>query len=149
MKLCYNPDPSMKVVRLFEEKSAREGWHSVIKDASRYVEVFGLYLKLEYPETMCVTDNNKEVNGKKVKGCIAKARYEEVRAKVKEEKWQGKRICNRWEDVHLEQALLGLVAGRYPRMWSLVYKNFTKSYFQQRYSIKIWWGQVAVESNGV
>ena len=40
-----------------------------------------------------------------------------MRAKVKEEKWQGKRICNRWKDVHLEQeiALLGLVAGRHPR----------------------------------
>ena len=39
-----------------------------------------------------------------IKGCIAKERQEEVRAKlVKEEKWQGKMICNRWEDVHLEQ----------------------------------------------
>ena len=35
--------------------------------------------------------------------CIAKACQEEVRAKVKEEKWQGKMISNRWEDVHLEQ----------------------------------------------
>ena len=52
---------------------------------------------------MCVTDDGKEVNGKKVKGCIAKARQEEVRAKVKEEKWQGKMISNRWEDVHIEQ----------------------------------------------
>ena len=52
---------------------------------------------------MCVTDDGKEVNGKKVKGCIAKVCQEEVRAKVKEEKWQGKMISNRWEDVHLEQ----------------------------------------------
>ena len=52
---------------------------------------------------MCVTDDSKEVNGKKVKVCIAKACQEEVRAKVKEEKWQGKMISNRWEDVHLEQ----------------------------------------------
>ena len=73
MKLYYNPDPSMRAVKFFEEKSVRGGWHSVIKDASRYVEVFGLHLKLEYPEPMSVTDNNKEVNGKKVKGCIAKA----------------------------------------------------------------------------
>ena len=33
-----------------------------------------------------VTDDGKEVNEKKVKGCIAKARQEEVQAKVKEEK---------------------------------------------------------------
>jgi len=61
---------------------------------------------------MCVTDDGKEVNGKKVMGCIAKALQEEVRARVKEEKWQGKMISNRWEDVHLEQgdclAWLGL-----------------------------------------
>ena len=34
-------------------------------------------------------------------------------------------------------------------MWLLVYKNFTKSYFQQRFSIKIWWEQVAAERKGV
>ena len=31
MKLYYNPDPSMEAVRLFEEKSVRGAWHSVIK----------------------------------------------------------------------------------------------------------------------
>ena len=30
MKLYYNPDPSKEAVRLFEEKSVRGGWHSVI-----------------------------------------------------------------------------------------------------------------------
>ena len=98
MKLYYNPGPSMEAVRLFEEKSVRGGRHSVIKDARRYAEELGLHLKLEYPEQMCVTDDGKEVNGKKVKGCIAiaKARQEELRDKVKEEKWQGKMIRNRW-----------------------------------------------------
>ena len=99
MKLYHDRDPSMKAVRLFEEKSVRGGRHSVIKDACRYAEELGLHLRLEYPEPMCVTDDGKEVNGKKVKGCIATARQEEVRAKVEEEKM----ISNRWEDVHLEQ----------------------------------------------
>ena len=93
----------MEAVRLFEEKSVRGGRHSVITDASRYAEELGFHLRLEYPEPMCITDDDKEVNGNKVKGCIAKAHEEEARAKVKEEKWQGKMICNRWEDVHLEQ----------------------------------------------
>ena len=44
---------------------------------------------------MCVTDDGKEVNGKKVKGSIAKARQEEVRAKVKEEKWKGNKGTQR------------------------------------------------------
>ena len=84
MKHCYNPDPSMEAVRLFDEKSVRGGRPSVIKDASRYAEELGL--KLEYPVPMCVTDDGKEVNGKKAKGCITKKRQEEVRAKVDEEK---------------------------------------------------------------
>ena len=63
----------MEAVRLFEEKSVRGERHSVIKDASRYAEELR-HLKLEYPEPMCVTDNGKEVNGKKVKGCIASGR---------------------------------------------------------------------------
>ena len=88
---------------MFEEKLVRGGRHSVVKDAGRYAEELGLHLKLEYPEPMCVTDNSKEVNGKKVKGCIAKAHQEEVQANVKEEKWQGKMISNRWEDLHLEE----------------------------------------------
>ena len=86
MKHCYNPDPSMEAVRLFEEKSVRGGRPSVIKVASRYAEELGLHLKLEYPEPMCVTDEGKEVNGKKVKGCIVKKRQIEVRAKVNLEK---------------------------------------------------------------
>ena len=80
MKLYYNPDPSMEAVRLFEERSVRGGWHLVIKDASRYAEELGLHRKQEYPEPMCANDDGKEVNGNKVKGCIAMAGQEEVRA---------------------------------------------------------------------
>ena len=100
MKLYCNLDPSMEAVRMFEEKSVRGGQHSVIKDASRYAEEFGLHLKLEYPEPMCVTDDSKEIKGKKVKGYIAKVRQEEVQAKVKEEKWLWKMISNRLEDEY-------------------------------------------------
>ena len=52
---------------------------------------------------MCVTEDGKEVKGKKVKGCIPRARREEVQAKVKEEKWQRKMISNRWDDEYLDQ----------------------------------------------
>ena len=68
MKLYYNPDPTMEAVTLFEETSVRGRQHSVIKDASRYPEEFLPYLKLEYPEAMCVTDDDKYVNGKKMRG---------------------------------------------------------------------------------
>ena len=95
MKLNYNPDTSMEALRLLEEKSLRGGRHSVSKDASRYAEELGLHLKLEYPEPMWATDDGKEINGKKVKGCTANSHQEEVRAKVKEGKWQWKMISNR------------------------------------------------------
>ena len=68
MKLYYNPDPTMEAVTLFEETSVRGRQHSVIKDASRYPEEFLPDLKLEYPEAMCVTDDDKYVNGKKMRG---------------------------------------------------------------------------------
>ena len=93
----------MEAVRLFEEKSVRGGRHSVIKDASRYAEELGLHLKLEYPEPTWVTDDGKEVKGKKVKGCIANVHQEEEQAKVKKETWQRKMISNRWEDEYLDQ----------------------------------------------
>ena len=89
MKLYYNPDPSMEAVRLFEENSVRGERHSVIKYARSYAEEFGIQLKLEYPEPVCVTDDGKEVNEMKVKGCIAKARQEDVQAKVKAVKRAG------------------------------------------------------------
>ena len=43
------------------------------------------------PQTRCASPTTI----KKVEGCIAKARQEEVLAKVKEEKWQGKIVSNR------------------------------------------------------
>ena len=46
MKLYCSPDPSMEAVRMFEEKSVRGGWHSVIKGVG--VEELGLHLELEY-----------------------------------------------------------------------------------------------------
>lgn len=61
MKLYGNPDPSMEAVRMFEEKSVRIGRHSVIKDASKYVEEMGLQLKLEHPEPTCITEDGKVV----------------------------------------------------------------------------------------
>ena len=76
-----------------------------------------------------------------------------MRAKVKEERWQGKMISNRWEDLHLEQG----DCFAWPSCWKmapthvvqLLYKNFTNSYFQQRCSIITRWGQVAAERKGV
>ena len=80
-----------------------------------------------------------------------KARQEEVRAKVKEEKWQGKMICNRWEDVHLEQGdCFGWLS-----CWKAAPTHVVvgiQELYQQLLPTKVFyhrWGQVAAERKGV
>ena len=150
MKHCYNPDPSIEAVRLFEEKSVRGGRPLVIKDASRYAGELGL--KLECPEPMCVTDDGKEVNGKKVKGCITKKRQEEVRANVNEEKWQAKMISNRWIYLHLEQgdcfAWLSCWTAA-PTHVVVSIEEPCQQLFPTIISIIERWGQVEAEREGV
>ena len=60
MKLYSSPDPSMEAVKMFEEKSARVGCHSVIKDGSKYAEEMGLQLKLVHPNQHASTRTEKQ-----------------------------------------------------------------------------------------
>ena len=46
VKLFSNSDPSMKMVREFEECSVASGYQSLITEAPRYSEELGLTLKL-------------------------------------------------------------------------------------------------------
>ena len=68
MKLFSNSDPSMKMVREFEERSAVLGYQSLIIEALRYSEELGLTLRLAYPEpTVC-------------EGCWRGGDYDKVKA---------------------------------------------------------------------
>ena len=59
---------------------------------------------LNSPNPVAVADG-KEVEAKKVRQEICKARQQEIQSTVSEERWQGKLIKNRWDDekVKLEE----------------------------------------------
>ena len=97
VKLYCNADPTMITVRSFEELAVQNGRHSIIKDAKKYAEELDLQLWLNFPNPTAVADG-KEVEAKKVKQAIYKARQQEIQSTVSEERWQGKLIKNRWDD---------------------------------------------------
>ena len=84
----------MAAVRSFEELAVQNGRHSIIKDAKKYAEELDLQLWLNFPNPAAVADS-KEVEAKKVKQAIYKARQQEIQLTVSEERWQGKLIKNR------------------------------------------------------
>ena len=90
---------------------------------------------LNFPNPTDIADG-KEVEGKKVKQAIYKARQHEIQSTVSEERWQGKLIKNRWDDekVKLEE-FFGFLHGRMPRrIPSLEYKSFNNSFYLPRFS---------------
>ena len=109
VKLYCNADPTMAAVRSFEELAVQNGRHSIIKDAKKYAEELDLQLWLNFPNPVAVADG-KEVEAKKVKQAIYKARQQEIQSTVSEERWQGKLIKNRWDDekVKLEECFAWL-----------------------------------------
>ena len=49
MRLYTNADPTMRLVRQFEEKAERTGRHSLVKDALKYSEELRMKLELLNP----------------------------------------------------------------------------------------------------
>ena len=98
MKLFSNSDPSMKMVREFEERSAVLGYQSLITEALRYSEVLGLMLRLAYPEPTVCEAAGEEVIATHAKQLL-RSKYEEQLLKtVRDEAWQGKLHTARWND---------------------------------------------------
>ena len=56
---------------------------------------------LNFPNPVSVADG-KEVEAKKVKQAICKARQQETQSTVSEERWHGKLIKNRWDDEKIK-----------------------------------------------
>ena len=135
VKLNCNADPRMVAVRSFEELAVQNGCHSIIKVARKYAEELDLQLWLNFPNPVAVADG-KEVQAKKVKQAIYKARQQEIQSTVSEERWQGKLIKNRWDDEKVKlrrNALCGFLHGRMPqRRPSLEFKGFTNSCYLPR-----------------
>ena len=86
VKLYCNADPMMAAVRSFEELAVQNGRHSIIKDAKKYAEELDLQLWLNFHNPAAVADG-KEVEVKKVKQAIHKARQQEIQSTVSVEIW--------------------------------------------------------------
>ena len=70
----------------FEELAVQNRRQSIIKDAKKYAEELDLQLWLNFPNPVAVADGN-EVEAKKVKQAIYKARQQEIKSTVSEKRW--------------------------------------------------------------
>ena len=86
------------MVSEFEKRSAALRYQSLIIEALRYSEVFGLTLRLGYREpTVCEAVG--EGTATKAKQLL-RSKYEEQLLKtVRDEAWQGKLRTARWNDA--------------------------------------------------
>ena len=65
-RLYANADPTMELVRRFEERAERTGRRSLVKDAQKYAEELGMKLELRYPDPSGTTAENEKIEGHKI-----------------------------------------------------------------------------------
>ena len=88
VRLCNNSDPTMELVRQFEEKTRRTGRHSLIGDAQRFAEELGMKLELRCPDPSGTTDQGEVIEGRKIRVWVKKAVQSKGFEDTKEKKWQ-------------------------------------------------------------
>ena len=103
MNLYSNNDPAIHLVRQFEEKAARTGSRSLIKDAESYAKQLGLRLELQYPQPVGVTEAGNVIDRKKFSGWSKKVNQSRGCAEIESERWQGKLIAERWRDEDVDE----------------------------------------------
>ena len=104
IKLYSNEDPTMRLVRAFEENAIHQGHQSHVKEARELAEELWFTLDLIFPHPKC-RDNTDgaDVPRDKIKRHLKKAAIEQRKTEVKEKKWQGKLLAARWEEDQLNQ----------------------------------------------
>ena len=104
IKLYGNEDPTMRLVRAFEENAIHQGHQSLVKEAREFAEKLGFTLDLSFPHPKCPDNTGgADVPRDKIKRHLKKAAMEQRRTEVKEKKWQGKLLAARWEEDQLNQ----------------------------------------------
>ena len=101
-KLYSNADPTMGLVRRFEEKAERTGRRSLVKDAQKYAEELGMKLELRYPDPSGTTAENEKIEWCKIGTWTEKALQNKHCEGVREQRWQGKLHTARWKDKDLD-----------------------------------------------
>ncbi|XP_022810379.1 uncharacterized protein LOC111347394 [Stylophora pistillata] len=109
VKLCANTDPTLKLVREFEERAVDKGRRSMLKDASGFARELGIELELEHPEPVGRTEEGELVDKKKIGVFAKKALYTKRRQGIEEQRWQGKLVANRWQDDQLDRSYFSLL----------------------------------------
>ena len=136
INLYSHADPTIAAVGSFEELAVQKGRHSIINDAKKYAEGLDLQLWLNFPSPWPVAvADGKEVEAKKVKLAIYKARQQEIKStrylgidgKESLSTTHGATSELKWRSV-----LCGFLDGRMPqRIPSLEYKGFTNNCYYQ------------------
>ncbi|PFX14830.1 hypothetical protein AWC38_SpisGene20986 [Stylophora pistillata] len=109
LNLCANTDPTLKLVREFEERAVDKGRRSMLKDASGFARELGIELELEPPEPVGRTEEGELVNKKKIGVFAKKSLYTKRRQGIEEQRWQGKLVANRWQDDQLDRSCFSLL----------------------------------------
>ena len=66
VNLYRNKDPTMGLVREFEEKAAKLGRRSIIKDAEKYSKELGFNLELIHTNPIGHTEDEEEIGTNKI-----------------------------------------------------------------------------------
>lgn len=85
LKLFKNTDPTMELVRKFEERSGVPGHSSIVKEEKKYSRELGLELSLTYPTPMCCTEEGevvKELIKLKIKQKLRSAQQKKLKDQV-------------------------------------------------------------------
>ncbi|PFX19265.1 hypothetical protein AWC38_SpisGene16340 [Stylophora pistillata] len=102
VRLYNNSDPTIELVRQFEEKAQRTGRHSLIGDAQRFAQELAMKPELRCPDPSGTTEQGEVIEGRNI-GLWAKKAVQSKRSEdTKEKKWQGKPMTARWEDEDLD-----------------------------------------------
>ena len=104
-KIYENPDPTIGIVRMFDEKASERGHQSFAKDAVTFARELELDLELNltYPQSSCSKVGGDEIPKKQVKEALKKSVVSKLKSEVEDQKWEGKLLASRWKDEDLDK----------------------------------------------
>ena len=103
IKLYRNTNPTIQLVRDFEERAVDQGHQSLVKEATKYANEVGISVHISHPHPTSSNNMAEEVLGQKVKKQLKTAVEDQLRDKIRGKKWQGKFLRPKWDDEKLNQ----------------------------------------------
>ena len=95
IKLYRNTDPTIQLVRDYEERAVDQGHQSLIKEATKYANEIGITVHLNHPHVTSSNNKRVEVSGEN----ITKQQKTEV-----ENQFRDNFLKSRWDDEKPNQA---------------------------------------------